>query len=42
MALEAQLLGLEPEGEAEELGEVEHRHVELAADDLLGQWLLEV
>ena len=35
-------LGFEPEGEAEELGEVQDRQVQLAADDLLGQRLLEV
>ena len=38
----AELLGLQAEREAEELGEVQDRHVELAADDALGQRLLEV
>jgi hypothetical protein len=42
MALHPQLLGLQPEGEPDELGEVQDRHVELAADDALGQRLLEV
>ena len=42
MALEAQLLGLEAEGEADELGQVQDRHVELAAHRALGQRLLEV
>ena len=34
--------GLEPEGEADELRQVEHRHPEVAADDLLGARLLQI
>ena len=42
VAAEAELLGGEPEREADELGEVQDRHLQLAADDGLGQRLLEV
>ena len=34
--------GLQAEGEADELGQVQDRHVQLAADRALGQRLLEV
>ena len=37
-----ELLGVEPEGQPDELGEVQDRHVELAARRALGQRLLEV
>ena len=37
-----ELLRVEPEREPDELGEVQHRHAERAADDLLGQRLLQV
>src|SRR4051794_8711350 len=42
VALHPELLGLEPEGEAEELRQVEDRHVELTADGALGERLLQV
>jgi hypothetical protein len=39
---EAELLRRQPEREADELGEVEHRHAELATDDAGGERLLQV
>ena len=42
MLVHPELLGLESEREADELRQVQHRHVQRAADDLLGQRLLEV
>ena len=42
MLVHPQLLGLQPEGEPEQLGEVQHRHVQRAADDARGQRLLQV
>ena len=40
--VEPELLRLQPEREADQLRQVQHRHAERAADDLLGQRLLEV
>src|SRR5947207_5637770 len=42
VAAHAELLRLEAECQADELGEVQDRHVEVAADDFLGQRLLQV
>ena len=42
MAAEAELAGVEAEREADELGEVQDRHLQLAPDDRLGDRLLEV
>ena len=40
--LQAELLGLQPERQADQLGQVQDRHVQLAADDVFGERLLQV
>ncbi len=42
VAREPELLGLQAERQAHELGQMEHRHVQLAPDHFLGQRLLHV